>query len=84
MVFMVPADHVIGDKEAFERTVALGVQAADDVALVTFVAHLPTNHLMASFDRRKVVVATANEAAENKQATTSKAALKAPAVLTPC
>jgi mannose-1-phosphate guanylyltransferase / mannose-6-phosphate isomerase len=36
LVFLVPADHVIGDKEAFERTVALGVKAANDGALVTF------------------------------------------------
>jgi len=36
LVFLVPADHVIGDKDAFERTVVLGVKAADDGALVTF------------------------------------------------
>jgi mannose-1-phosphate guanylyltransferase/mannose-6-phosphate isomerase len=36
LVLLVPADHVIGDKDAFEKTVALGVKAANDGALVTF------------------------------------------------
>jgi mannose-1-phosphate guanylyltransferase / mannose-6-phosphate isomerase len=36
LLFVVPADHVIGDKDAFERTVALGAKAANDGALVTF------------------------------------------------
>jgi mannose-1-phosphate guanylyltransferase/mannose-6-phosphate isomerase len=36
LVLLVPADHVIGDTEAFARNVALGVSEATDGALVTF------------------------------------------------
>ena len=35
-MLLAPADHVIGDTEAFARAVALGVKAANDGALVTF------------------------------------------------
>ena len=36
LLLLAPADHVIGDTEAFARTVALGAKAAADGALVTF------------------------------------------------
>jgi mannose-1-phosphate guanylyltransferase len=36
LLLLAPADHVIGDKDAFESAVALGVKAAADGALVTF------------------------------------------------
>ena len=35
-MLLAPADHVIGDTDAFTRTVALGVNEAADGALVTF------------------------------------------------
>ena len=36
LLLLAPADHVIGDKDAFERAVAVGVKAAANGALVTF------------------------------------------------
>jgi mannose-1-phosphate guanylyltransferase / mannose-6-phosphate isomerase len=36
LVLLAPSDQVIGDKEAFARTVSLGISAAADGALVTF------------------------------------------------
>jgi len=36
LVLLAPADHVIGDKDAFARAVELGVEAATEAALVTF------------------------------------------------
>jgi mannose-1-phosphate guanylyltransferase / mannose-6-phosphate isomerase len=36
LVLLAPADHVIADTDAFARTIALGVNAAADGALITF------------------------------------------------
>lgn len=36
LLLLAPADHVIGDNEAFEKAIALGVKAAADGALIIF------------------------------------------------